>query len=93
MDEQILVILTTNLSSSNYNNAFVFFHHSDCHGVLHAWGENEFDFGLALGYAHARDRGMQLYFTRVVAEGRLSELFMPTPESIGARSYTLMGGQ
>ncbi|MCP4690965.1 MAG: penicillin acylase family protein [Desulfobacterales bacterium] len=46
----------------------------DEHGVCHVEGEDKKDaFGL-MGYAHGRDRGMQILLMRILGRGRASEL-------------------
>ncbi len=44
-------------------------------GIPHIYAENELDLFLAQGYVHAQDRLWQMHMGRVVAAGRLAELF------------------
>ena len=45
----------------------------DKHGVCHVEGENKTEvFGL-MGYAHGKDRGMQILLMRILGQGRASE--------------------
>ena len=46
----------------------------DKHGVCHAEGKDKAEvFGL-MGYAHGKDRGMQILLMRILGQGRASEL-------------------
>lgn len=46
----------------------------DKHGVCHAEGKDKAKvFGL-MGYAHRKDRGMQILLMRILGQGRASEL-------------------
>lgn len=52
----------------------------DKHGVCHVDGKDKKDvFGL-MGYAHGRDRGMQLLLMRILGQGRASELLDSSDE-------------
>ena len=41
-------------------------------GVVHVHGADLGDIYQGLGYAHARDRGMQMLFMRILGQGRVS---------------------
>lgn len=47
----------------------------DRHGVPHIEAQNASDALRALGFAHAQDRFWQMHVLRMVAQGRLSEMF------------------
>ena len=54
----------------------------DKHGVCHAEGRDKKDvFGL-MGYAHGKDRGMQLLLMRILGQGRASELLDSSAEML-----------
>ena len=49
----------------------------DRHGVCHAEGKDKTAvFGL-MGYAHGKDRGMQILLMRILGQGRASEILGP----------------
>lgn len=48
---------------------------SDAHGIPHIEAANRADAVRVLGYLHARDRLWQMHVLRMVAQGRLSEMF------------------
>ena len=46
----------------------------DAHGVCHVKGRDKAEvFGL-MGYAHGRDRGMQVLLMRILDQGRAAEI-------------------
>lgn len=47
----------------------------DEHGVIHVRADDEAGLYRGLGYAHGRDRGMQMLFMRILGQGRAAELF------------------
>jgi len=49
----------------------------DNHGVPHIEAGSSEDAALALGFAHGQDRLWQMHVLRMVAQGRLSEMFGP----------------
>jgi penicillin amidase len=52
----------------------------DSHGVCHAQGKDKKDaFGL-MGYAHGKDRGMQILLMRILGQGRASEILDASDE-------------
>ncbi len=54
----------------------------DKHGVCHVEGKNKTDvFGL-MGYAHGKDRGMQILLMRILGQGRASELLDSSNEML-----------
>ncbi len=52
----------------------------DNHGVPHINAESEKDLYYAMGYIHARDRGMQLLVTRILCLGQASKYLASTDE-------------
>ncbi len=54
----------------------------DARGVPHVEASNEADMYWGLGYVHARDRGMQVLFMRILGQGRVSELLDSSDESL-----------
>lgn len=50
-------------------------------GVVTIEAESPLDLAYAQGWAHARDRQVQLVFTRTVAQGRLAEVFGASEEA------------
>jgi len=54
----------------------------DSHGVCHAEGKDKKDvFGL-MGYAHGKDRGMQILLMRILGQGRASEILNASDEML-----------
>ena len=52
----------------------------DKHGVCHVEGKDKTEaFGL-MGYAHGKDRGMQILLMRILGQGRASELLDSSDE-------------
>ncbi|MBW2355430.1 MAG: penicillin acylase family protein, partial [Deltaproteobacteria bacterium] len=52
----------------------------DKHGVCHVEGKNKAEvFGL-MGYAHGKDRGMQIILMRILGQGRASEILDSSDE-------------
>ncbi|MBX2813411.1 MAG: penicillin acylase family protein [Myxococcales bacterium] len=47
----------------------------DAHGVPHILAQSQSDAYFSLGYTHAQDRFWQMHLTRMIASGRLSEIF------------------
>jgi penicillin amidase len=54
----------------------------DAHGIPHVYAQTEADLYRGIGYCHGVDRGMQLLLTRIVAEGRASELLQANDETL-----------
>ena len=59
----------------------------DTSGVPHIEAANVHDLYMAEGYVHAQDRLYQMFYFRTVGEGRLAELFNPSPDLISADEY------
>ena len=54
----------------------------DKHGVCHVEGKDKAEvFGL-MGYAHGKDRGMQILLMRILGQGRASELLDPSDKML-----------
>ncbi len=54
----------------------------DKHGVCHVEGKDKTEvFGL-MGYAHGKDRGMQIFLMRILGQGRASELLDSSDEML-----------
>ena len=54
----------------------------DKHGVCHVEGKDKTEvFGL-MGYAHGKDRGMQILLMRILGQGRASELLDSSDEML-----------
>ena len=54
----------------------------DRHGICHAEGKDKKDvFGL-MGYAHGKDRGMQILLMRILGQGRASEILDASDEML-----------
>ena len=54
----------------------------DNHGICHAEGKDKKDvFGL-MGYAHGKDRGMQIILMRILGRGRASEILAGSDEML-----------
>ena len=51
-------------------------------GVVRIEAEDEAGFAAALGYAHAMDRPLQLWLTRLIGQGRLAECLKDDPATI-----------
>ncbi|MBW2655824.1 MAG: penicillin acylase family protein [Deltaproteobacteria bacterium] len=59
----------------------------DKHGVCHVEGKDKIDvFGL-MGYAHGKDRGMQMLLMRILGQGRASELLDSSDEMLGIDTF------
>jgi penicillin G amidase len=52
------------------------------HGVVHIDGQSETDLYWGLGFAQAKDRGLQLLFMRILGQGRLSEILDSSDASL-----------
>src|SRR5512134_2859745 len=52
------------------------------HGVPHVRAATEPDLYRGLGYCHATDRSLQMLLTRILAQGRGSELLAATDEML-----------
>lgn len=67
----------------------------DEHGVVHIYGQGDNHFAFGLGYAHARDRLVQMVLVRAAAQGRLVELFPGNDDTLTmdilARSMDFQG--
>jgi penicillin G amidase len=59
----------------------------DEHGVLHVEGANLPALYWGMGFAHARDRGMQLLLMRILGRGRASELIDGSDEMLRVDQY------
>ena len=46
----------------------------DKHGVCHIEGKDKAEAFSLMGYAHAKDRGMQMLLMRILGQGRASEI-------------------
>jgi len=54
----------------------------DKHGICHAEGKDKKDvFGL-MGYAHGKDRAMQIILMRILGRGRASEILNASDEML-----------
>lgn len=51
------------------------------HGIVEIRGEDPFALQRGIGFAHAHDRMMQLFITRILAQGRVCEFLFDTVES------------
>ncbi|MFZ0565592.1 MAG: penicillin acylase family protein [Chlamydiales bacterium] len=64
-------------------------------GVVEIYAEDELANQKAIGYAHAQDRLMQMFLTRLLGEGRLSEILYDTDEifalDVLARKMNFLG--
>ncbi len=49
---------------------------------MEIWGTDDLDFARGLGFAHACDRGLQMMYTRLVGQGRLSECLMSSEQTL-----------
>lgn len=54
----------------------------DENGVCHIEADNKPDGFRLMGYAHARDRGMQMLLMRILGKGRVAELLDPSDEMV-----------
>jgi len=54
----------------------------DRHGVCHIDGKDREEAFELMGYAHGRDRGMQMLLMRILGQGRTSELLDPSNEML-----------
>ena len=54
----------------------------DKHGVAHISGGDQADVFYGLGYAHGRDRALQLLVMRILGQGRGSELLSADDEML-----------
>jgi len=59
----------------------------DGHGICHVEGKTKADaFGM-MGYAHGKDRGMQIILMRILGQGRASELLDASDEMLGIDTF------
>ncbi|RPH88304.1 MAG: hypothetical protein EHM66_01095, partial [Deltaproteobacteria bacterium] len=59
----------------------------DKHGVCHVEGKDRAEvFGL-MGYAHGKDRGMQILLMRILGQGRASEILDSSDEVLGIDKF------
>lgn len=59
----------------------------DKHGVCHVAGKDKTEvFGL-MGYAHGKDRGMQILLMRILGQGRASEILDSSDEVLGIDKF------
>ncbi len=56
--------------------------HRDENGIPHIEADNNIAVFAAQGYAHAKDRGMQMLLMRIIGQGRIAELLDPSDSSI-----------
>ncbi|MCX5993385.1 MAG: penicillin acylase family protein, partial [Chloroflexi bacterium] len=54
----------------------------DKHGVCHVDGKDREEALELMGYAHGRDRGMQMLLMRILGQGRTSELLDSSDEML-----------
>ena len=59
----------------------------DDYGIPHLYANNSEDLYMAFGYQHAQERLWQMELLRRVAPGRLSEVFGPLPDVLGADRF------
>ena len=52
-------------------------------GVLQLWADDDLALAAGLGWAHARDRLVQMVLLRLVGQGRLAECLQSTEETVG----------
>lgn len=55
-------------------------------GMIEFWGRDEWDFAKGLGYAHAKDRLVQMFLQRILSAGKLSEYFDYNEKTVRVRS-------
>ncbi|MDT8274277.1 MAG: penicillin acylase family protein, partial [Desulfomonilia bacterium] len=61
--------------------------HRDAHGVAHIEGSDLKDVVYGQGYAHGRDRALQLYLMRILGQGRGSELLDAGDEMLAIDTF------
>ncbi|MDQ7049182.1 MAG: penicillin acylase family protein [Enterobacterales bacterium] len=54
----------------------------DSQGVAHIYAQDPISMIAGQGFAHARDRGMQMLLMRIIGQGRIAELLDPSQNSI-----------
>ena len=54
----------------------------DKHGVCHIEGKDKTEVFNLMGYAHGKDRGMQILLMRILGQGRVSELLDSSDEAL-----------
>ncbi|MCD4678334.1 MAG: penicillin acylase family protein, partial [Desulfobacula sp.] len=59
----------------------------DKHGVCHIEGKDKPDVFDLMGYAHGKDRGMQILLMRILGQGRASELLNSSDEVLGIDKF------
>ena len=59
----------------------------DENGVAHIEADNKIDVYRAMGYMHAKDRGMQMLLMRILGQGRLSELLDSSESSLNIDKF------
>ncbi|MEE4607257.1 MAG: penicillin acylase family protein [Desulfobacteraceae bacterium] len=59
----------------------------DEHGVCHIAGDNKMDVFRLMGFAHARDRGMQMLLMRILGQGRASEILDASDEMLAIDTF------
>jgi penicillin amidase len=52
-------------------------------GVMQLWADDDLALAAGLGWAHARDRLVQMVLLRLVGQGRLAECLQSTEETVG----------
>ena len=59
----------------------------DSNGVCHIEAENKSDAYRLMGYAHGRDRGMQMLMMRILGQGRASEILDSSDELLSVDTF------
>ena len=59
----------------------------DASGVCHVAANDKADAFRLMGYAHARDRGMQIILMRILGQGRASEILDSSDEMLGIDTF------
>ena len=54
----------------------------DKHGVCHVEGKNKAEVFRLMGYAHGKDRGVQIILIRILGQGRVSEILDSSDETL-----------
>jgi len=58
----------------------------DKHGVCHVEGKDKIEVFDLMGYAHGKDRGMQMLLMRILGQGRASEFLDSSDEMLEINS-------
>ena len=59
----------------------------DRHGVCHIQGADKSEVMELMGYAHGKDRGMQILLMRILGQGRVSEILDPGDEMLNIDTF------